>query len=154
MSDKQQLAIVENPKEIPDIGFKVFKLDQSNFRRFDGEKDIEQLYEEAILGGRTNEDIIYEVMLKWGIELGLPVEKKAIAGYEVYSVAADTLICCMDQGLTVEVLEAIAAVKPDRVLILDSVLDDSLKLNAAHIFKSKVSKDGVTDEKTIELRTL
>ena len=99
---------------------------------------------------RSELDIVFEMMLKWGLELTLPVERTVIADYPVWTVAYDELICCMDKGLTSEVLQAIANRNPRRVLILDSILDDSLKLNAVQIFKNAAERTGFE----IELRTV
>lgn len=141
----KQLKLGEEPKPIPDIGFRVLKLDSSNFEEIpDG-----ALYNNIVKPDRTHDDIIFEMMLKWGLELSLPMEKTEVAGYPITSIAADELICCMDEGLTVEVLEAIAAVEPKRVFFLDSVLTDTIKLNAAQIFKRVGDKLGYE----IELRT-
>lgn len=141
----KQLKLGENPKRIPDIGFRVLKLDSSNFEQVaDG-----ALIDDLIKPDRTHDDIIFEMMLKWGLELSLPMEKTEVAGYPVTSIAADELICCMDEGLTVEVLESIAALEPKRVFFLDSVLTDTIKLNAAQIFKRVGDKLGYE----IELRT-
>lgn len=52
------------------------------------------------------------MMLKWGLELTLPVEKSEAAGYPIWSVACDELVCCMSRGLTIEALEAIADMEP------------------------------------------
>ena len=141
----RQLKLGENPKPIPDIGFRVLKLDSSNFDRAEGGTLVDNL----VKPDRTNDDIIFEMMLKWGLELSLPVEKTEVAGYPITSIAADELICCMNEGLTVEVLEAIAALEPKRVFFLDSVLTDTIKLNAAQIFKRVGDKLGYE----IELRT-
>lgn len=135
-----QLQLGEGPKQLPDIGFRVLKLDDSNIIRPEGG----QLLMDIVRPDRTDLDIVFECMLKWGLELSLPVEHTEIAGYPVYSVAADELICCMEPGLTKRVLDEIAAIRPRRVLIRDFILNDSLKLNAKAIF------DG--DE--IELRTV
>ena len=107
------MKLGEEPKSIPDIGFRVLKLDSSNFDHVEGGALVDNL----IKPGRTNDDIIFEMMLKWGLELSLPMEKTEAADYPITSIAADELICCMDEGLTVEVLEAIATLKPKRVLI-------------------------------------
>lgn len=143
--ENKQLRLGEDPKSVPDIGFRVLKLDSSNFDRVEGVALVDNL----IKPGRTNDDIIFEMMLKWGLELSLPIEKTEAAGYSITSIAADELICCMDEGLTVEVLEAIAALGPKRVFFLDSVLTDTIKLNAAQIFKRVGDKLGYE----IELRT-
>ena len=90
-----------------------------------------------------------EVMLKWGLEPTLPVERVEAAGYPCWSVAKGELVCCMAEGLSMGALEAIAAMSPRRVLILDRVLDDSLKLNASYIFGK-----GTPEGDEIELRTV
>lgn len=143
--ENKQLKLGEEPKAVPDIGFRVLKLDSSNFEKVaDG-----ALLDSLIKPGRTHDDIIFEMMLKWGLELSLPMEKTEVVGYPITSIAADELICCMDKGVTIEVLEAIAALEPKRVFFLDSVLTDSIKLNAAQIFKRVSDRLGYE----IELRT-
>ncbi len=144
----KQLKLGEEPKQLPDIGFRVFELDESGI----AEPQNGQLLVDRRKDGRSDLDIIFEVMLKWGYELTYPIEKVEFAGYGCYSVAADDLICCMEPGLTVDALEAIAAEQPRRVFIMDSVFghDDSLKLDALAIFKHVEEK---TQQK-IELRTV
>lgn len=131
---------------LPDIGFRVFKLDGSGVCR----PEPNQLWLDVIDPNRSELDIIFEMMLKWGLELTLPVEKSEAAGYPIWSVACDELICCMTEGLTIDALEAIADMDPRRVLILDSVLTDSLKLNALQIFKHAGERMGIE----IDLRTV
>lgn len=144
--ENKQLKLGEEPKKVPDIGFRVLKLDSSNFETVNPGSLVDNL----VKPGRTHEDIIFEMMLKWGLDLSLPMEKIEIAGYPVTSIACDELICCMDEGLTADVLEAIAAREPKRVFFLDSVLTDNMKLNAAQIFKRVGDAAGVE----IELRTV
>ena len=142
----RQLKLDENPKQLPDIGFRVFALDDSGIER----PEPGQLVLDVVKPNRSELDIVFEMMLKWGLELTLPVEKSEAAGYPVWSVACDELVCCMSRGLTIEALEAIAGMEPRRVLILDSVLDDALKLNAVQIFKHAGERMGCE----IELRTV
>lgn len=142
----RQLKLDEEPKELPDIGFRVFTLDDSGIER----PEPGQLVLDVVKSDRTELDIVFEMMLKWGLELTLPVEKSEAAGYPIWSVACDELVCCMNRGLTIEALEAIAAMEPRRVLILDSVLDDTLKLNAVQVFKHAGERMGCE----IELRTV
>ena len=142
----EQLQYGTSPMQTPDVGFRVFKLDDSGIvRSQDG-----QLLIDRIKSGRTDLDIIFEMMLKWGLELTYPVEEDEINGYPVYSVACDELICCMKPGLNVDTLEAIAARQPRRVFLLDSVIDDTIKLNALQIFKRVEER---TQQK-IDLRTV
>ena len=108
------------------------------------------LVESIVKADRTHEDIIFEMMVKWGLDLSLPMEETEVLGYPITSIAADELICCMNEGLTIEILEAIAALDPKRVFFLDSVLTDTVKLNAAQIFKRASERSGVE----IELRTV
>ena len=141
-----QPKLGEDPKELSDIGFRVFTLDESGIEH----PEPGQLVLDVVKTDRTELDIVFEMMLKWGLELTLPVEKSDAAGYPVWSVACDELICCMSRGLTIEALEAIADMEPRRVLILDSILDDTLKLNAVQIFKHAGERMGCE----IELRTV
>ena len=142
----RQLKLSEEPKRLPDIGFRVFALDESGIEH----PEPGQLVLDVVKTDRTELDIVFEMMLKWGLELTLPVEKSDAAGYPVWSVACDELVCCMSRGLTIEALEAIADMEPRRVLILDSILDDTLKLNAVQIFKHAGERMGCE----IELRTV
>lgn len=142
----RQLKLGEEPKQLPDIGFRVFTLDESGIER----PEPGQLVLDVVKPDRTELDIVFEMMLKWGLELTLPVEKSDAAGYPIWSVACDELVCCMSRGLTIGALEAIANMEPRRVLILDSILDDTLKLNAVQIFKHTGERMGCE----IELRTV
>ena len=142
----RQFKLGEEPKQLPDIGFRVFKLDNSGIEK----PEPGQLLFDVVKPDRSDMDIVFEMMLKWGLELTLPVEKFDAAGYPIWSVACDELVCCMSRGLTIEALEAIADMEPRRVLILDSVLDDTLKLNAVQIFKHAGERMGYE----IELRTV
>ena len=143
-----KLQLGEEPKKLPDIGFRVFELDESGIE----EPKEGQLLIDRRKPGRSDLDIIFEVMLKWGYELTYPIGKVEFAGYGCYSVAEGDLICCMKPGLTVDALEAIAAEQPRRVFIMDSVFgdNDSLKLDALAIFKHVQEQ---TQQK-IELRTV
>lgn len=144
--ENKQLKLGEKPKKVPDIGFRVLKLDSSNFDKVEGG----MLVESIVKADRTHEDIIFEMMVKWGLDLSLPMEETEMLGYPITSIAADELICCMDEGLTIEILEAIAGLEPKRVFFLDSVLTDTVKLNAAQIFKRASERAGIE----IELRTV
>lgn len=142
----RQPRLDEESKQLPDIGFRVFKLDDSGIQK----PDPGQLLVDCVKPDRSDLDIVFEMMLKWGLELTLPVEKEELAGYPCYTVAYGELVCCLAPGLTVDALEAIAEIEPRRVFILDSVLDDSLKLNAVQIFKRVEERAG----REVELRTV
>lgn len=146
VDSNRQLELGEEPRSLPDIGFRVFTLDDSGIER----PEPGQLVLDVVKPDRTELDIVFEMMLKWGLELTLPVEKSEAAGYPIWSVACDELVCCMSRDLTIEALETVADMGPRRVLILDSILDDTLKLNAVQIFKHAGERMGCE----IELRTV
>ena len=101
-----------------DIGFKVFKLDSSNLEKWDPDyDDLEQtllVSQDNIKEGRTQEDLIYEIMLKYGIDLTLPIEK-----YEnentVYSIGFGALLICLDNKITKEIADSIIELASDDV---------------------------------------
>ena len=139
----------------PDRGFRVFKLDQSNFTTWDAgiqhepavlERQLE-LHVEHIRDGRTDDDILYEMLLKSGYPLTASVEKQTLAGKTVYNVAGGLFIICLERELTLDLIRAIAERKPERVVLLDEGFagNDQLKANAVQIFKTK----GVTSFKTV-----
>lgn len=141
-----QPKLGEEPKKLPDIGFRVFALDESGIQK----PEPGTLLCDVVKPERSDLDIVFEMMLKWGLELTLPIEREEFAGYSAYSVAAGELICCLAPGLTLEALEAIAEECPRRVFILDSILSDSLKLNTLQIFRAAGERHG----EEIELRTV
>jgi adenine-specific DNA-methyltransferase len=141
--------------ETPDRGFRVFALAESNFKPWDAEapKDASGLAEQLelhidhIRDSRSAEDILYEVLLKSGFPLTTPVEKKTLAEKPVYLVAGGALVICLERVLTLELIRAIADMKPERVVCLDEGFagNDQLKANAVQTFKTK----GVTSFKTV-----
>lgn len=142
----KQLRLGEEPKPVPDIGFRVLKLDESGIER----PKPGELLLDVVKPDRSDEDIIFEMMLKWGLELTLPIEKVNAAGYPCYSVAYGELVCCLADGLNMQALDAIADMEPRRVLMLDRILDDTTKLNAVQAFKRVEEKTG----REVELRTV
>ena len=139
----------------PDRGFRVFKLDQSNFTTWDAgishdPKDLErqlELHVDHIRQGRTPDDILYELLLKSGFPLTTPIETISLAGKTVHIAAGGALAICLERELTLELIRAIADKKPERVVCLDEgfARNDQLKANAVQIFKTK----GVTSFKTV-----
>ena len=95
-----------------DCGFRVFKLDTSNIRVWEPNRDdlegslLENL--EHIAPDRSEDDILYEVLLKLGLDLCVPIETRAIAGTTVRSVGAGTLIACLAQEVDGEAVEPLA----------------------------------------------
>ena len=98
-----------------DIGFKVFKLDSSNLKKWDPDyNNLEQILltnEENIKLHRTELDLIYEIMLKYGIDLTLPIEKIN----NIYSIGYGALLICLDDNITKEIAEEIIKLKSDNI---------------------------------------
>lgn len=123
-----------------DVGFRVLKIDSSNM------KDIyyqPEQYDKTMLDhmvshikeGRSAEDLLFQVMLDWGIELSLPIERKTIDGSEVYFVAGNTLAACFDK-FTMNVVDEIAKIKPLRVVSTElAIMHDQDKTNIKERFK-------------------
>ncbi|MDD4171252.1 MAG: site-specific DNA-methyltransferase [Syntrophomonas sp.] len=138
-----------------DTGFKVFRLDTSNLKAWD--PDVEELEDtlngmvDPIKEDRTQEDMLYEIMLKYGIDLTMPLEEIQIAGKTAYSLGLGYMIVCLEDGLTLDFIEAIGAMKQSgqeiaRVVSRDSgFADDNVKTNAVQLFK----KFGIEDFRTI-----
>ena len=102
----------ENPNFAGDLGFRVFKLDMSNIRAWDPNPDDleETLLEniDHIKSDRSEEDILYELLLKLGLDLCIPIETRTIAGKTVRSIGIGTLIVCLDEKITQEEAEPLA----------------------------------------------
>jgi adenine-specific DNA-methyltransferase len=130
-----------------DIGFKVFKLDSSNLKTWDVslEDDLEQnLFDmvDNIKDDRAEEDILYEVLLKYGLDLTLPIEKLEIKNKSVYVIGFGALVICLDKEIDLELVEEIGKLKekyqPEimRVVFKDSGFkNDVVKTNAIQILE-------------------
>ena len=143
----------DNPKYNGDLGFRVFKLDRSNVRAWDPKPDD---LEGALLAGldhiepgRTEQDILYEVLLKLGLDLCVPIKKKTIAGKSVHSVGAGALFACLDEAIARDDVEplaagiagwhkALASAGECSVVFRDSAFaDDVAKTNLAETLKQR-----------------
>jgi adenine-specific DNA-methyltransferase len=102
----------ENPMFSGDTGFRVFKLDKSNIREWNPatENIAESLlaHNEHILEGRTESDIVYELLLKLGLDLCVPIESRTVAGKTVEAVGAGVLMLCLSEKILTKEVEAIA----------------------------------------------
>ena len=102
----------ENPGYGGDLGFKVFKLDSSNIRAWNPDRsDLEQtLFDhiEHLVEGRSEEDVLYELLLKRGVDLTVPIEEKTITGKTVYSIGYGVLFACLDTAISREEVEDLA----------------------------------------------
>ena len=89
----------ENPTFGGDLGFRVFKLDSTNIRAWDPDRDnIAKSLEESVehlKADRTEQDILYELLLKLGLDLCVPIETRTISGAAVHSIGGGVLIACL-----------------------------------------------------------
>ena len=103
---------VEAEDSVKDVGFRVFKLDTSNIRTW--EPDLEALERtlidsvDHIKPERSSEDLLYELLLKLGVEITLPIETREIAGKSVGSTNGGTLITCLDESIATTDVEQLA----------------------------------------------
>lgn len=147
----------ENPGYDGDVGFRVFSLAASNIRAWSPEpSDLAGTllaHAEHLVPGRTEADILTELLLKLGLDLCVPIETKDIAGKSVHSVGAGALIVCLSDGITRETVEGLAqgiiawwqALAPagdTRIVFKDSAFaDDVAKTNMAAILNQAGIKD-------------
>lgn len=125
----------ESGKNELDIGFKVLKLDSSNIKSWDS--DFENLETnlldavENIKEGRNEEDLLYEILLKYGLDLTLPIEEKKVNGKKLFNIGFGALIICLDKNISIDITDEIIAIKKEhdseitRVVFKDSGFKDA-----------------------------
>ena len=124
-----------------DFGFKAYKLDSSNFKDVSARPDQfvqADLFDSVsnIKEGRTGLDLLFQVMLTWGMELSLAIDLKKVAGAEVYDVDQGSLMACFEDEISEEVIRYIAQAQPLRAVFRDSSFANSAdKINVSEIFK-------------------
>jgi adenine-specific DNA-methyltransferase len=143
----------EYPEFKGDLGFKVFKLDSTNIKPWEADFETldESLLEDYITNikpGRTESDVLYEILLKYGLDLTLPIKEHTIAGQKVFDIGMGALIICLSDTVDLEVVEGIAGLKQElepeimRVVFKDSgFADDVVKTNAVQILKQAGIED-------------
>ena len=129
-----------------DVGFRVLKLDSSNMNEvyYTPEKfDVNSLFNENIKSDRTEEDLLFQVMLDLGVELSAKIEKSEVAGKTVWSVSDGYMLACFDEDVNESTIIAIAKQKPIYFVMRDSSLaSDNVADNFDQIFE-EYSKDTI-----------
>ena len=124
-----------------DFGFKAYKLDSSNFKDVSARPDqfIQgELFDSVsnIKEERSGLDLLFQVMLTWGMELSLAIDSKKVAGAEVFDVDQGSLMACFEDDISEEVIRYIAQQQPLRAVFRDSSFANSAdKINVSEIFK-------------------
>jgi adenine-specific DNA-methyltransferase len=124
-----------------DTGFRVLKIDTSNMKDVyytpDESKQGDLLKQiDNIREDRTPEDLLFQVLVDWGVDLALPIAKETIDGKTVFFVDGNALAACFDPDVTDDLVKEIAKRKPLRAVFRDSSYSsDSVKINVEQIFK-------------------
>lgn len=154
-------AEAEVQEETPDVGFRVFTLDSSNIRAWNPRQDdlpgTLLDHAEHLAPGRTEQDVLYELLLKLGLDLTVPMESRQIAGKTVHSIGAGALFACLSDDITRETAEPLAlgiaewqkTLAPaggSKLVFKDSAFaDDVAKTNLAAI----LSQHGLDDVRSL-----
>ncbi|MCF6390659.1 site-specific DNA-methyltransferase [Mycobacterium sp. MBM] len=124
-----------------DLGYRRLTIDTTNMadvlRTPDetGQQALSQL-ENSVKPGRSGEDLLFQVLLDWGLELTMPVTVEQLQGHEVFTVDDDALIACFESGMTPDLVRAIAKREPLRAVFRDSgFASDDARINAEQIFR-------------------
>lgn len=142
----------KHPEADLDIGFRVLKIDTSNMNNVYYQPD--QMAQADVLSSvdniksdRTAEDLLFQVLLDWGVDLTLPIVKETIAGKSVYFVDDNALSACFEKDIDEKLVKELAQRHPMRVVFRDNgFASDAVKINVTQIFKL-MSPD--TDIRTI-----
>ena len=151
----------EHPEvaETLDTGFRVLRLDDSNFnpgvKASPSEYNQQQLdlFANNIKADRNDLDLLFGSILAWGLQLDLPMQSEEVDGCKIYTVNEGDLVACFAEKVTEKVIEAMAEKEPLRVLFRDSCFDsDDKKINLFETFKQKL--DWTDDEAFNNIRVI
>ena len=122
-----QLKLGEEPKPLPDVGFKVFKLDSSNLKIWDDSlidnEDIATLFDridghlDGLKPDRSNDELVFEILLKMGYPLTSDLSAFDLNGLTVYTVENNEMLICLQPGVTAEHVEQMAAYQPKKIVL-------------------------------------
>ena len=147
----------ENPGCKQDLGFRVFRLDESNFEDVERtpkeyNQDQLDLFLNNVKSDRTDLDLLFGCMLNWGVKLSLPMTTEEVDGKKIYIVNEGDLVACFDEKVTDNVVRAMADKQPLRVIFRDSCFDqDADKINIYETFKQLLDWSDKDVEKNIRV---
>lgn len=124
-----------------DIGFRVLKVDSSNMADVYYTPDAIQqtqldLFVDNIKPDRTPEDLLFQVLLDWGVDLSLPIGRQTIQDKQVFFVDQNALLACFDAGVNEALVRELAQFEPLRVVFRDNgFVSDAVKINVEQIFR-------------------
>ena len=130
-----------------DVGFRVFKIDSSNYENVEKspneyDQQMLDLFADNIKADRTDLDLLFGAMLSWGVQLSLPMKTEEVDGCKIYTVDGNGLEACFAENVTENVVKAMADKQPLRVLFRDSSFgEDKTKINIFELFKQQLNWD-------------
>jgi adenine-specific DNA-methyltransferase len=134
-------STITDPPSPPDIGFRVLKIDDSNMKDvYYAPDDVKQsdlvAHADNLKKGRTHEDLLFQVLVDWGVDLALSITQEIVHGKTIFFVDGNALVACFDPQISEELVKNLAKRQPLRVVFRDgSYGDDSAKINVEQIFK-------------------
>lgn len=139
--ENKQFKLGEEPKQIPDIGFRMLKLDESNMKDvyYSAGEYSQTLLDQMtsnIKEGRTDLDLLYGCLLEWGLPLSLPHTQEEIEGVTVHTYNQGDLVACFAENVSESLVRQLANRQPSRVVFRDaSFPNSSARINVEEIFK-------------------
>lgn len=130
-----------------DTGFRVFRIDSGNYKDVtmqpnEYDQQMLDLFVDNIKADRTDLDLLFGAMLAWGVQLSLPMTTEEVDGCKIYAVDGNGLVACFAENISENVVQAMAAKQPLRVLFRDSCFDeDKTKINIFECFKQQLDWD-------------
>ena len=138
----RQLKLGEEPKPVPDVGFRVLRIDSSNFRDTytePGDQNQATLYDfiDNLKDNRSPEDLLFQVLPMFRIPYSAHIDEFEIDGVKCFNVNDGQLIACFDTEVGTNVIEKIAQERPTYAVFRDaSLADDSAAANFEELFKT------------------
>jgi len=147
----------DNPDCQMDLGFRVFRIDESNFEDVErSPKEYNQdqldLFLNNVKSDRNDLDLLFGCMLDWGVQLSLPMSSEVVDGKAIYTVNEGDLVACFADKVTDSVVKAMADKQPLRVIFRDSCFEqDADKINIYETFKQLLDWSDKDVEKNIRV---
>ena len=147
----------DNPDCQMDLGFRVFRIDESNFEDVERtpkeyNQDQLDLFLNNVKSDRTDLDLLFGCMLDWGVKLSLPMSSEEVDGKMIYTVNDGDLVACFADKVTDKVVKAMADKQPLRVIFRDSCFEqDADKINIYETFKQLLDWSDKDVEKYIRV---
>lgn len=155
IENNKQISLDEQEKKLVDVGFKVFKLDTSNIKKWNPDFDnLEDSFVDSInnlVDGRSELDLVYEIMLKYGLDLTYPVEELSYGDKKIYSIAFGMLVICVAEDVSKDIADFIVEYKKQnnieemRTVFKDGCFkDDSTQMSIKETLKSAGIEEFIT----------